>query len=184
MPDNSSGHPHEAIGGGKDGRVFVLDRDSMGGYNTTDHVVQEIQTGVQQFDNIFSTPSYWNGNLYYHTENDVLKAYSWTNGLLSSTYTSKGNYVFGVHGATTAVSSNGNVDGIVWEIESTGQPNGQPAILRAYDALNVATELYDSTQATGGRDTAGPAVKFVVPTVVDGQVYVGTGNQLDIYGLR
>jgi hypothetical protein len=77
----------------------------------------------------------------------------------------------------------GSVNGIAWEIESTGQLNGQPAILRAYDALNLATELYDSTEAPNGRDTAGPAVKFVVPTVADGLVFVGSGNQLDIYGL-
>jgi len=184
MPDNSSSHPHELIGGGKDGRLFVIDSDNMGGYNSTDHVVQEVQTGTQQFDNMFSTPTYWNGYIYNHCEQDVLKSFSWTNGLLSSKYVSKGAHTFGIHGATASVSSNGNVDGIVWEIESTGQPNSQPAILRAYDALNLANELYDSTQASGGRDTAGPAVKFVVPTIADGQVFVGTANQLDIYGLR
>ncbi len=184
MPDNPSSHPHELIGGGKDGRLFVIDSDNMGGYNSIDRVLQEVQTGTQQFDNMFSTPTYWNGYIYNHCEADVLKSFSWTNGVLSSKYVSKGAHTFGIHGSTTSVSSNGNVDGIVWEIESTGQPNNQPAILRAYDALNLSNELYDSTQASGGRDTAGPAVKFVVPTIADGQVFVGTANQLDIYGLR
>ena len=185
MPTNSSSHPNEVIGGGKDGRIFVVDRDNMGKFNsTTDQVIQKVQTGTQQFDNIFSTPGYWNGNLYIHCESDVLKAYSWSNttGLLSSTYTSKGAHVFGVHGATVSISSNGNQDGIVWEIESTAQTTGGPAVLHAYDANNVATELYNSSQA-GTRDTAGPAVKFVVPTVTDGKVFVSTANELDVYGL-
>jgi hypothetical protein len=185
MPDNSSGHPHELIGGGKDGRIFVINRDNMGKFNsTTDQVIQKVQTGTQEFDNIFSTPGYWNGHIYIHCENDVLKEYSWSSstGLLSSTFTSKASKVFGVHGATVSISSNGNQDGVVWEIESTAQPQGGPAILHAYDANNVATELYNSTQA-GSRDTAGKAVKFTVPTVTDGKVFVGTGNELDVYGL-
>ncbi len=185
MPDNSSAHPHEVIGGGKDGRLFVVDRDNMGMFNTTNHVVQTVQTGTQQYDNIFSTPAYWNGNIYVHCEKDVLRAFSWSSstGLLSTTFTSKGTTaVFGVHGATPSVSSNGSTDGIVWEIESTNQKTGGPAILHAYDATNVATELYNSTQA-GSRDTAGPAVKFTVPTVTDGKVFVGTASELDVYGL-
>ena len=185
VPNNSSSHPYELIGGGKDGRIFVLNRASMGKFNsTTDQVIQTVQTGTQQFDNIFSTPGFWNNNLYIHCENDVLKAYGWSGstGLLTTTYTSKGTHVFGVHGATVSVSSNGSADGIVWEIESTNQPTGGPAILHAYDALNVANELYNSSQA-GSRDTAGGAVKFTVPTVADGKVFVGTANQLDVYGL-
>jgi hypothetical protein len=119
-----------------------------------------------------------------HCENDVLKAFSFSTstGLLSTSATAKGAHKFGVHGANVAISSNGVSDGIVWEIESTAQTSGGPAILRAYDATNVANELYDSSQA-GSRDTAGPAVKFVQPTVADGKVFVGTGNQLDVYGL-
>jgi PQQ-like domain len=185
VPNNSSSHPYELIGGGKDGRIFVLNRASMGKFNsTTDQVLQAVQTGTQQFDNIFSTPGFWNGHLYIHCENDVLKSYGWsdTTGLLTSTYTSKGNHVFGVHGATVSISSNGNADGIVWEIESTKQPSGGPAILHAYDALNVASELYNSSQVAS-RDTAGKAVKFTVPTIADGKVFVGTANELDVYGL-
>lgn len=187
MPDNSSSTPHEVIGGGKDGRIFVVNRDNMGKFVTTgpDQVIQTVQTGVQQFDNIFSTPAYWNGNLYVHCENDVLKAYSWssTTGLLSTTYTSKGTTKFGVHGATVTVSSDGNSNGIVWEIESTNAPTAGPAILHAINANDVSKELYNSSQASGSRDRAGAAVKFTVPTVADGLVFVGTGTELDIYGL-
>ena len=186
LPNNSSTHPYELIGGGKDGRLFVINRANMGKFNsTTDQVVQTIQTGTQQFDNIFSTPGYWNGFLFVHDEADVLKSYGWssTTGLLTATFTAKGAHVFGVHGATVSISSNGNADGIVWEIESTNQPSGGAAILHAYDALNVATELYNSGQG-GAWDVAGPAVKFTVPTVADGKVFVGTAKELDVYGLR
>jgi len=183
MPDNSSSTPHEYIGGGKDGRIFVVNRDNMGQFQVTDHVIQEVQTGVQWYDNMFDTPAFWNGFIYYHCENDVLKAYSWdaNTGLLSTSSVGQGNVVYGIHGATASISANGLSNGIVWEIESTNQGSG-PAILHAYDAMNVANELYNSSQAPS-RDTAGTAVKFTVPTVTDGHVFVGTANELDVYGL-
>ncbi len=77
MPDNPSQYPHELIGGGKDGRIFVINRDNMGQFQTTDHVIQEVQTGTQEFDNIFTTPTFWNNTIYYHCAQDVVKAYSW-----------------------------------------------------------------------------------------------------------
>jgi hypothetical protein len=184
MPNNQSQHPHELIGGGKDGRIIVMNRDNMGGYQTTDHVIQEVQTGTQQFDNIFATPTYWNGTIYYHCERDVIKAYSWSQntGLLSTAPVSKGQDIYGTHGATSSLSSNGSTEGIVWEIEATNAQMGVPAILHAYDASNVSHQLYKTTW-TGGRDTAGPGVKFSVPTIADGHVFVGTATELDIFGL-
>ena len=184
MPDNPSQYPHELIGGGKDGRIFVLNRDDMGGYQQTDHVIQEVQTGTQQFDNIFATPTYFNGTLYIHCAQDVVRAFSWdsSTGLLSTAPIQKGTDTYGGHGATSSLSSNGTSDAILWEIESTAAGNGGPAILHAYDANNLANQIYNSSN-TGGRDTAGAAVKFSAPTVVDGHVYVGTQTELDIYGL-
>ena len=184
MPDNPSQYPHELIGGGKDGRIFVINRDNMGGLQTSDHVIQEVQTGTQEFDNIFSTPTLWNGTIYYHCEQDVVKAYSWdaNTGLLSDSPISRGTKVYGTHGATSSLSANGTSDGILWEIESTNVHTSGPAVLHAYDATNLGNELYNSQQA-GDRDVAGPAVKFTVPTVADGHVYVGTASELDIYGL-
>ena len=102
MPDNSSSTPHEIIGGGKDGKVFVVNRDNMGSFSpTSNNVIETVQTGVQQFDNIFSTPAYWNGMLYLHCEADVLRAFSWSNGQLSSESTANGQNVVNVHGATS-----------------------------------------------------------------------------------
>jgi len=184
MPANSSPYPHEAIGAGKKGVITVMDRDNMGGYGMTDNVIQEVQTGTQQNNNVFSTPSFWNGSLYFHSAQDVLKQYYWypDTGLISTHPISQGSTVFGGHGANTAVSANGTSDGIVWELDTTNAHNGGPAVLHAYDGTNVSRELYNSSQA-GGRDTAGAAVKFQVPTIADGHVFVGTASELDIYGL-
>lgn len=198
LPDNTSSHPHEVVGGGKDGRVFLVDRDHMGGFNppsnpactntstpppSCDNNVQTLPNiGNAQFDNLFDTPAYWNGLLYYHSQGAFLQAFPYSNGLLSGKVAS-GSQTFGDHGATPSVSANGTSAGIVWELQVDAWRTNGPAILRASDASNVGTELYNSTQAASARDKAGPAVKFTVPTVVNGHVYVGTGNELDVYGL-
>ncbi len=184
MPDNSSPYPHELIGGCKDGRIFVINRDNMGQYQQTDHVIQEVQTGTQQYDNIFSTPVLWNDTIYYHDADDVVKAYSWdpNTGLISTSPIMQGTVKWSGHGATSSLSSNGTSNGVLWEINSADASSGSAAILYAYDAANLSNELYNSDQA-GGRDTAGPAVKFTLPTVADGHVFVGTASELDIYGL-
>jgi phospholipase C len=182
MPDNTSAHPHELIGAGKDGRIFVIDRDALGGFHPTDQVIQEVQAGNSPSDNFFDTPAYWNGNVYYHGEQGVLQQFSWSNGALSSSPVATASTVFGIHGATPVISANGASGGIVWELQVDQAPNKGAAILHAYDATNVAHELYNSAQASS-RDTAGPAVKFTVPTVADAKVFVGTGAELDVYGL-
>jgi hypothetical protein len=182
LPDNTSAHPHELIGGGKDGRIFVVDRDNMGGINTAfDNVVQTVHTGKTQFDVLFDTPAFWNGNVYYHPEQDVLQAFQYNNGLLSTWPIMLGAFVYGNHGATVSISANGNSAGIAWELQVDQWRTNGPAILRAYDATN-AQELYNSSQA-GSRDVAGPAIKFTVPTIANGYVYVGTATELDVYGV-
>jgi hypothetical protein len=189
LPDNSSAHPHEMVGAGKDGRIFLVDRDNMGQFGTTDHVIQTVQSGTQQFNNFFDTFAYWNGKIYVHAAKDVLHAFSWSNGLLSAApVASATTAAFGSHGATPAVSANGNTNGIVWEIEATaantgGNANtGGPAILHAYDAEAIGTELWNSSM-NAARDTAGTAMKFATPTIANGKVYVGTADRVDVYGL-
>jgi hypothetical protein len=183
----SSLYPHETLGGGKDGNVFVVNRDSMGSFNSSaNNVVQSVHTGVKQYNNIFSTPVYWNGFVYYHPNADVLHAFSWSNGLLSQQPVSSGTIVYQMHGATASLSANNASNGIIWDIDNsnyngTGTGSG-PCVLHAYDATNVASELYNSSQA-GSRDTAGAALKFTVPTITGGKVYVPTANELDVYGL-
>jgi hypothetical protein len=182
LPENPSSTPREVIGGGKDGRVFVVNRDNMGNFAPdTNNVIQTVQVGVHQFDNIFSTPVYWNSFLYYHCDGDVLKAFACRDGLLSSEPVSSAIPVYGMHGATASLSANGTTNGIIWDIDNTNYGTG-PAVLHAYDAMNLATELYNSSQA-GSRDTAGLALKLNAPTIAGGKVFVGTSNELDIYGL-
>jgi hypothetical protein len=164
----------------------------MGGFNSTNNVIQTIHTGTQQYDNIFSTPVYWNGSLYIHCSHDVLRAFSWNAGAdagqqLSSSPTSMSSTAFTMHGATASLSANGNDNGIIWDndnssYDSTNPVASGPAVLHAYDATNVADELYNSTDA-GSRDQAGQALKFTVPTIANGRVFVPTANELDIYGL-
>ncbi|MCU1300822.1 MAG: hypothetical protein JWQ87_1106 [Candidatus Sulfotelmatobacter sp.] len=184
----SSTYPHETVGGGKDGNIFVVDRDNMGGFNSSKNsVIQTVHTGTKQFDNIFSTPVYWNGFVYFHPEGDVLHAFTWSNGMLSTNPVSSGTLAWDAHGSTASLSANGTVDGIIWEIDNTNyngtDPSSSgPAVLHASDATNVATELYNSSQASS-RDTAGKALKFTSPTISGGRVFVPTATELDVYGL-
>lgn len=189
----SSTYPHELVGGGKDGTIFVVNRDSMGGFNdTSNNVLQTVHTGATQYNNIFDTPVYWNGSLYFHCNDDVLRAFGWNASAsggqhLSTSSTSAASAVFGMHGATPSLSANGTNNGIVWDIDNsayvgTNPVASGPAVLHAYNATNISTELYNSAQA-GSRDQAGLALKFTVPTIANGRVFVPTANELDIYGL-
>jgi len=110
-----------------------------------------------------------------------------------------GPKLYGKRGATPSVSSSGNSNGIVWVIDASNYgtsttPAAGPAILHAYDATNLGTELWNSSMVSG--DKAGNAVKFTVPTVANGKAYIGTrGNdtttgsgtifgEIDVYGLK
>ncbi len=189
----SSSIPHIVIGGGKDGNVFVVNRDSMGGFNdSSNNVLQTIHIGTTQYDNLFSTPVYWNGSIYFHSNNDVLRAFSWNANAdagqqMSTASTSAASTVFGMHGATASLSANGSNNGIIWDIDNSSYNSTDPqasgtAVLHAYDATNVANELYNSAQA-GSRDQAGLALKLTVPTIANGRVFVPTATELDVYGL-
>jgi len=160
----------------------------MGGFSSSSNsVLETAQICTNGNDNIFSTPVYWNGSIYYHCNSYAISAYSWNANTttMSTTPTSKGSVLFQTHGATPSLSANGNANGIIWDIDNsayTTVPTG-PSILYAYDATNVATELYNSSQAASGRDTAGQALKFTVPTIANGKVFVPTSTELDVYGL-
>ncbi len=191
---SSSSLPPVTVGGGKDGNIFVVNRENMGGYlplpGGSNNVIQTVQTGVPlQYDNIFSTPVFWNNTLYYHCNQDVLRAYTWNPGSSTAPITTPptlGTITYSMHGATASLSANGTAHGIIWDIDNSAYVslgNGtNPSVLHAYDASNVTTELYNSSQA-GTRDTAGYALKFTVPTIANGKVFVPTSNELDIYGL-
>ena len=182
-------YPYVTIGGGKDGNIFVVDRTNMGGYlplpGGTNKVIQTQSIGGG-LDNIFSTPVYWNGTIYYHSNNNLPRSYHWNpNNNPPLTPASIGNPTYGMHGATASLSAQGTTNGIVWDIDNSrydgNTPSSSgPSVLHAYDATNL-NELYNSAQA-GSRDTAGTALKFTVPTITGGKVYVPTSTELDIYG--
>jgi hypothetical protein len=167
---------HLAVGGGKDGNVYVVDRDSMGKFSpTTNNNYQELQGALP--GGVFSMPAYFNNTIYYGPVGNTIRAFSITNALLSSTPVGQTSNSFGYPGATPGISAHGTTNAILWAAE-----NGNTAVLHAYDANNLSNELYNSNQA-GTRDQFGAGNKFITPTVVNGKVYVGTTNGVAVFGL-
>ena len=167
------------VSAGKAGKIYLVDLNQMGKFQSgSDQIVQSIPNalGSQPSDNDYSTAAYWNGNVYFIGNMDVIKQYQLSNGQLS-TSPIKGSHVYGYPGANMSVSSNGTSNGILWSIEASGVN-----VLHAYDASDVSTELYNSNQA-GGRDQFGTAIRFTVPTVINGKVYVAGKSQLTVFGL-
>jgi fibronectin type 3 domain-containing protein len=198
LPDaaGSTAHPHLVLTAGKNGTVYLVDRDKMGGYqqgpNGSDNIVQSV---VNVFPNNstagtgnFKAPVYWNGSVFYSSDADVLRAFSISNAHLSTSPTSVSSTVFNYPGSTLGVSSNGNTNGILWSIQrvdhdQSGQGTRGPGSLHAYDGTNLANELYNSNQASGSRDVLDFACKWSAPVVANGKVYVATESLLSIFGL-
>ncbi|HKW36931.1 MAG TPA: fibronectin type III domain-containing protein [Burkholderiales bacterium] len=191
LPDSvgSAMHQQLLLGGDKIGVLYLIDRNAMSGFNGTDQVVQEVSvkscsSGCLD-QGIFSTPAYWQGNIYVVAIGDKLKKYTISNAVIATPPLQAGD-TFGHPGASPAVSSSGATNGIVWAVNShaNGTGNGgtsAPAVLFAYDAATL-TKLF-SSPATAGAGAAGRAVKFVVPTVANGRVYLGTQTELSVFGL-
>jgi hypothetical protein len=188
LPDSagSASQPHLVIGGAKNGSLYVLNRDSLGGFSfTCPDSAPRVQVVPVGDASILSTPLFWNNVVYVAAGNGKLKAFPMTGGVLApSPLASQSLETLGPQGTTPVVSSNGSNNAIIWLIDTSGAlatPN-TPAILRAFDAGNLSNEIYNST-AVPSRDTAGLAVKFTIPAVANGKVYLGTQTELDVYGL-
>jgi hypothetical protein len=179
LPDAVSGGQHLLTQAGKTGRVYVLNQGNLGGYNPNNTTDPQQQATV---DGMWSMPGYWNGNLYFRGSGDFLKAFSIANGVISANPTSTSVEQFNFPGATPTVSANGATNGIVWDIRPDAFDSQGREILYAHDASNVANLLYSSDQNVA-RDNPGNAVKFAVPTVSNGKVYVGAEYQVSVYGL-
>ena len=205
--DQTSGPiPHLLVGASKASEFYMLNRDNMGQYNaSSDAVVQEFALN----GHCFSTPGFWNNNLYYFgvnftgTQAGQSFTFDPSTGMFATTAANTTPSAFGFGGATPSISaSSATANGIVWAIDTGAYGTSDsaaaaagPAILHAFDANNISTELWNSSQAANGRDTAGNAVKFTVPTVANGKVYIGTRGsdntmgggttfgELDVYGL-
>ena len=188
---------HLVIGGGKDGYLYSLNRDAMGGYGDA-NAWQRFNFGNQ----IFATGAFWNNTFYMAGVNGHLQAFSFNpaTSKFNTPSFSQSSPSFGYPGSTPSVSSSGATNGIVWALDNsffcTTLAGGcGPAVLHAFDATNLLLELWNSNQVSG--NAAGNAVKFTIPTVANGKVYVGTrGNntggtfgstsisgELDVFGL-
>src|SRR6266850_160068 len=184
---------HLVIGGGKQGNLFLLNRDSMGKFSSsTNNVMETVNLG----NAIFATPVFWQNNLYVAGVGTLKQfAFNTSTGKFNGAPFSQSSTSYRFPGSTPSASSNGATNGIIWALDnglycSPQSPGCGATVLHAYDATNLATELWNSSQAAANRDLAGHAVKFTVPTVANGKVYVGTrGNdssvlgELEVYGL-
>lgn len=175
LPDQASGPPHLLVGAGKQGTIYVLDRDNMGKYQSGSD--SQIVQSLPSTNAMFGTPAYFNNNVYMAAVGDKMKMYAINNGQLALARQSDNTFRW--PGATPAISANGSNDGIVWALETNG--SGAAAVLHAYSASDV-TEIYNSNQNTE-RDYPGAAVKFTVPVVANGRVYVGAQGQVSVFGL-
>jgi hypothetical protein len=167
---------HLAVGAGKDGNIYVVDRDAMGRYSAASNQAYQV-LGGSLGGGVFSSPAYFNGAIYYGAVGAPLKRFALTAARLAATPSSQTGAVFPYPGATPSVSANGTAGAIVWAVE-----NGSPAVLHAYDAADLSMELYNSSQ-NAARDSLGPGNKFVTPTVAAGRVLVGTTGSVAVYGL-
>jgi hypothetical protein len=180
VSDSGGTTRHLMVGAGKDGNLYVVNRDSMGKFNPNNNAAiwQELP-GVLG-GGIWSTPAYFNGAVYYGPQGGALLAFTLSNAMLGATPSSQSAASFAYPGTAAAVSASGTANGIVWAHENAGSG---AAVLHAYDAANLARELYNSTQAANGRDSFGAANKFITPTIADGKVLVGTASGVGVFGL-
>ena len=169
LPDQPGAHPHLVVGSGKEGSVYVVDRDNMGHYNAVDNS-QIVQFLDHTVGSMFSSPAYWNGTVYLAGQVNGLQSFSIRNGLL--TPASQAGPTCCMH--VPSISANGTSEGIVWIVDSN--------TLDAFDAIDLTHKLYTSKQA-GTRDLLGTTAHFNVPTIANGKVYVGADLQLAVYGL-
>ncbi len=179
--NDSMGNPHElAVGAGKDGNAYVVDRNNMGKYNGSSNAV------YQQFalgNPVFSNPAWFNNTLYYGPIGSPLTAYAFSSGLFNTSSPPQTSHSFGVGaantGATPSISANGTTNGIVWAADT---PGSGKALLYAYNASTLS-ELYDSTQAASNRDSFGSGITFPSVTVANGKVFVPTTTGVGVFGL-
>jgi hypothetical protein len=177
LTDSTGTVRHLVIGAGKDGVIYVVNRDNMGRYSPAMNSVWQELDGALGYG-IWASPAFFNQTLYYGQKGGPLKAFSVTNAQVVATPTSLSATSFGYPGSSPVVSANGTGNAVLWAHESS-----TPAVLHAFDATNLANELYNSSQAPGARDQFGAGNTFIVPVVADGKVFVGTLSAVAEFGL-
>ncbi len=179
LPDLTDGLAntlHLAVGAGKDGNLYVVNRDSMGKFSVSNNNIYQELAGALP-GGVFAMPAYFNNRIYYGSVGSPIQAFTITNAQLSPSATAQTANSFRYPGATPSVSANGTSNGIVWAVENTN-----PAALHAYDATTL-NELYNSNQASNGRDQFGAGNKYITPMIANGKVFVGTTNGVAVFGL-
>jgi Malectin domain/Immunoglobulin domain/PQQ enzyme repeat len=173
LSDDSGNTLHLALGAGKDGNIYVVNRDNMGKFDpNSNHIYQQLTGAIT---GAWSMAAFFNNTVYYATTNDRLKAFTIINGKLSPASSATNTLEY--PGATPSISANASSNGIVWSYN-----NSSPAVLGAYEAANVSHQLYHTNMA-GTRDHFGNGNKFMTPTIAKGRVYVGTASGIAIFGL-
>jgi hypothetical protein len=175
LQDSAQNTWHLAVGAGKDSNMYIVNRDMMGKFNVqNDSAIYQQLNGALP-GGVWAMPAYFNGTIYYGSVGAALQAFPITNAKVAAA-SSSSSASFGYPGSTPSVSANGTSNGIVWAVQ-----NGGPAVLHAYDAGNLATELYNSSQAAGGRDNFADN-KFITPMIANGKVFVGTPTGVIVFG--
>ncbi|HZR17224.1 MAG TPA: chitobiase/beta-hexosaminidase C-terminal domain-containing protein [Verrucomicrobiae bacterium] len=186
LPDSagSAAHPHLVVGGGKTAPIYLVDRDNMGRFNGSgnpNNIVQQFNGGPGGDRDV--APAFFNNTLYIIDSNSRIGAYTISNAQFNTTPVESPDGYNNKGGASVSISANGTSNAIAWAMyNSGGQSPNTPAVLRAYNAANLTRELYSSDQIPS-RDSAGDAVKFTLPTIANGKVYVGAQYSVTVYGL-
>jgi hypothetical protein len=177
--DNAGKTWHLGLGLGKIGSIYVVDRDNMGKFDPdVNNIRQEIPICCSPYSAAgatYSTPAYFNSTVYFDAIGEPIQAFAISDGELSSSSTMVSSNSFPYPGVTPSISANGSANAILWAVE-----NGTTGVLHAYDANNLTTEIYNSN-TNAARDQFEPN-KFVVPTIVNGKVYVGTPTGVAVFG--
>jgi hypothetical protein len=168
-----------AVGAGKDRNVYLVNREDMGKFNPqgNQNIYQELPKALQG-ERFRGAPAYFNGRLYFGSVNDSLRVFGFMDARLRAEPVSITATKFGYPGAMPSVSADGARNGIVWASE-----NDKQAVLHAYDANDMAHELYNSNEAPSGRDHFGAGNKFITPMIAHGRVYVGTTDGVGVFGI-
>ena len=185
-PDQPGSYPHMLITAGKEGRILVLNRDKLGGYvaggTYSTNALQDISTVVPQAKGFWSTPAYWNGNVYMWAENNVPMLFKLNGGVLDSAPDSQSPITSAFPDPTFSISSDGSQNGIAWAVRSDQFNTKGPGVLYAWNANDLTNTIYQS-DTNAARDNVGPANKFSIPVVTNGKVYVAAQKEVDVYGL-
>jgi len=185
-PDQQGAYPHMLITAGKEGRILVLNRDKLGGFasgaSSNTNALQDIIGVVPQAQGFWSTPAYWNGNVYFWAENNVPMLFKLNSSVMDTQPASQSTITSAFPDPTFSISANGAQDGIAWAIRSDQFNTNGAAVLYAWDANDLTHTIYESDK-NPTRDAAGPANKFSIPVVTNGKVYVAAHGEVDVYGL-